>query len=110
MQYTGADVTRELIKLEMLQEQLALEEQNLIDAKFQLQRAEIDLTSVAQKIQCHQLEFDALVSLSWSLKRGRVGTGFTPRPTVYAPLEGIPMELTYGNHTVLPLLLAIPSL
>ena len=36
MQYTGADVTRELIKLEMLQEQLALEEQNLIDANFQL--------------------------------------------------------------------------
>ena len=53
---------------------------------------------MAQKIQCHQLEFDALVSLSWSLKRGRAGTGFIPRPPVYAPLEGTPMELTSSSN------------
>lgn len=94
MKSLGVDVGRELIKLEMLEEQLASEEKNLIEANFNLQRAETTLATLAQKILCHRLEFDALVAQSWSLKRGRIDCSFCPRPAIYAPMEENPLELT----------------
>lgn len=100
MKATGADVARELIKLEMVQEQLAFEEQNVAEAKFELQQAETALAILQHRIHCHRLEFDALLAQSWSLKRGRVGASFSPRPMVYASTEeNILCETNIGSES-----------
>jgi hypothetical protein len=55
MKNRGDDVGRELIKLEMVQEQLASQEKKLSEAKIQLHLADTAMISLTQKIQCHQL-------------------------------------------------------
>ena len=110
MKSLGADVSRELIKLEMLEEQLASEEKNLIEANLHLQRAETTLATLAQKIQCHRLEFDALVAQSWSLKRGRIDCSFCPRPAIYAPMEENALEMTSSSAEICVLDITVCSL
>lgn len=101
MKGVGEDVGRELIKLEMVQEQLATEEQHLAQAKLHYEQAEADMAILVKKTECHQLEFDALVAELGSLKRGKSGASFWPRPMVYAPLEEPISDLMdYSDETM----------
>lgn len=89
----GADVYKEKIKMEGIQEQLADEDVKVAAAKEELKLAEEEIQALTRGLETGQVQFDALAAEKFLLKQGRSASNFCPQPMVYARGEPTTVEI-----------------